>query len=262
MTRNRLLAGIVAGLTLLSACSQAAPPATQPVASVPASAGQSAPDAGVGAGDIIDRLSAAQAGVKTYAVDMSMDTAMMGNQAKISMTGKVDQTDPAKVKMDLSTDFAGMKMKLRQLGDEMYLQLDAAGDTWMQVPADQRSQYDTTTGSTDLSAKLREVKDSVKQVEKVGEESVDGTPTTHYRIDIDGSALSKLTGSDGEIDADAFTYDVWVDAADLVRKVSMNLEAEIDGKSMPFKIDGTMSHYNEPVTIEAPPKDKIVEMPG
>lgn len=262
MSARSFLIGLVAGLSLFSACSTAAPPAaTTPGASVP-EVTTSAPGGGAAADDVIGRMSAAGAGVKTYSMDMDMTTALMGEETTITMSGVIDQTDPANVKLSSNMEFAGMKMKMLQVDGEMYLQMDAAGDTWMKVPADQTSQYETSMSSMDLGAKLQQVKDSVKKVENLGEETVDGVRTTHHRLTIDASALAKMTGSEGEIDADSFTYDLWLDEADLVRKVAMDLKAKIEGKSLPIKIDGTMSHYNEPVTIKAPPKDKIVEMPS
>nr|WP_300151737.1 DUF6612 family protein [Propionicimonas sp.] len=263
MTTKSFLIGLVAGLSLFSACSTAAPPAaTTPGTSAPAATTSAPAGGGVAADDVIGRIAAAGAGVKTYSMDMDMTMALMGEETTITMAGVIDQTDPANVKLSSDMEFAGMKMKMLQVDGEMYMQMDAAGDSWMKVPADQMSQYEASMNSMDLGARLQEVKDSVKQVENLGEETVDGVRTTHHRLTIDASALTKMTGSEGEIDADAFSYDVWVDEADLVRKVAMDLKAKIEGKSLPITVNGTMSHYNEPVTIKAPPKDKIVDMPS
>ena len=40
------------------------------------------------------------------------------------------------------------------------------------------------------------------------------------------------------------------------------VEGELAGKPMPFRLEGTMGDYNEPVEIKAPPKDKITDLPG
>lgn len=263
MSRNHILIGLAAGLALFTACTPAAPPATQPIVSAPAESPATS-DTGGGANpdDVIARMGAANDKVKTYVIDMKMDTAAMGNEATITMAGQMDQTDKSNIKMAMDMEFVGMKMKLLQVDGAMYMKLDASGDMWMKVPEDQMSQYESTTDSTDVSAKLQEVQDSIKQVESLGTETVDGVQTTHYRFSIDGSALSKLTGADGEIDAETFTYDIWLDDADLVRRVSMDLKATIDGKSVPLKVDGKMSHYNEPVDIKAPAKDQIMDMPS
>lgn len=263
MTGKSVLIGLVAGLSLFSACSTAAPPVAPAAGASASTTAATTSGGGAAADDVIGRIAAAQAGVKTYSMDLTMTMAVLDEATTITSAGVIDQSDPANVKVSTDMEFAGMKMKMLMLGpDEMYIRMDAAGDTWMRVPKDQMSQYEASVNSTDLGAKLQEVKDSVKEVTDLGEETVDGVKTTHHRLSIDSSALSKMTGSDGEIDADSFTYDVWVDEASLVRKVSMDLQAKIDGKSLPLKVDGTMGHYNEPVTITAPPKGKIVEMPS
>ena len=264
MTRNHLLAGLAAGLLLFNACSQPAPPAMQPTVSAPAASEPASSDLGgtANADDVIARLEAARAQVRTYSMEMKMDMAVMGKEAAITMAGQMDETDQSNVKMVMDMEFAGMKMKMLRVDNEMYMKLDATGDMWMKVPEDQMSQYESTTNSTDVVAKLQEVRDSIKLIESLGTETVDGVQTTHHRISIDGSALSKLTGSEGEIDADTFVYDIWLDDADLVRRVSMDLKAKIDGRNVPFKIDGRMSHYNEPVDIKAPAKNQIMDMPS
>lgn len=263
MTRNHILVGLAAGLVLFTACTPAASPATQPIVSAPAGSAPATSDAGGGGvDDVLARMAAASAQVKTYAMEMTMDMAVMGKEATITMAGQVDESDKSNVKMAMDMEFAGMKMKMLQVDGEMYMKLDATGDMWMKVPEDQMSQYETTTDSTDVVAKLQEVRDSIKMIESLGTETVDGVQTTHHRISIDGSALSKLTGADGEIDADAFVYDIWLDDADLVRQVSMDLDTKIEGETVPFRVDGRMSRYNEPVDIKAPPKNQIMDMPS
>lgn len=261
MTSKSLLIGLVAGFSLFSACGTAAPPAaTAPGASAPASASASAQ--GGFEDDLIGRMATAQAAVKTYSIDMTMETAVMGDTAEISMKGKIDRTEPANEKMSMDMDMGGMAMKMIQVDGVTYVQMELTGDKWMRVPDDQSSQYDSATDQADLVKQLEEMKDAVKSVENLGKEDVDGVPATHYRFVLDAAALKDLTGSEGKLDADTFGYDVWVDDAALVRKVEMELKAEVDGKSMPFKIAGTMGDYNEPMDITAPPEDQIMEMPS
>lgn len=261
MTSKSLLIGLVAGFSLFSACGTAAPPAaTAPAASVPAS---TAPAGQGGGGDeLIGRMAAAQAAVKTYSMDMTMATAVMGEAAEITMEGKVDQTDKDNVKMSMSMDFAGMQMKMLKVDGKTYIQMGLTGDKWMLAPDDQASQYDSTADQADLGGQLQKMKDSITAIDKMGEETVDGVSTTHYRFTIDAAALKDLTGSEGTLEADTFTYDVWVDQDALVRKVEMELNAEVDGKSMPLRISGTMGNYNEPMDISAPEEDQIMEMPS
>ncbi len=269
MIRNRILVGVVAGFTLLTGCATgAANPAQPGTASVPA--GSSAPatsQAPAAGGELsidqfLSQVAAAQAGVKTYTMDMTMETAMMGKAAEITMKGAVDQTDPSSPDMKMDMELGGMEMKLLKVGGDMYVQMAATGKKWMKVPKSQMGQYEDTADSADLTAGLEKAKAAMKKIELVGEETVDGANTRHYRITMDAAGLAKMTGSDAKIAGDTFDYDIWLDDASRARKVAMNVSAEVDGKDLPMKIAGVMGHYNEPVDIKAPNKADVTELPG
>lgn len=269
MIRNRILVGLVAGITLLTGCATgAANPAQTGTAGVPADSSAPAtsqapaPAKELSIDEFMSQLAAAQAGVKTYTMDMTMETAMMGNAAEMTMKGAVDQTDPSDVDMKMDMELGGMEMKLLKVDGDMYMQMAATGKKWMKVPKSQMDQYEDTTESADLTAGLEKAKAAMKEIALVGEEAVEGTNTRHYRITMDAAGLAEMTGSDARIAGDTFDYDIWLDDANLVRKVAMEVEAEADGKDLPMKIAGVMGNYNEPVDIKAPNKPDVTELPG
>ena len=261
--------GAALTLILFSGCTAAAtaPPATTPASTEAATtsapeSSAAAPAGDAGIDDFVSKLSTAMSGVKTYSFDITMDTTAMGTEMAMKTKGVVDQTDPAKKLMSLDANIAGMAIKMLQVDGEMYIQMQVLGDKWMVVPEDQQSTYTQAAESGDIASSFAQSKDAIKSVEVVGDESVDGVATKHYLVTYDGSALPNLTGGSGQIVGDSIAYNMWVDSDWLIRKVAMDATASAEGEEVPFKMSGTMGAYNEPVTIKAPSKDDITEMPS
>jgi hypothetical protein len=80
----------------------------------------------------------------------------------------------------------------------------------------------------------------------------DGTDAEHYRFVVDAGAAYEVQNP-GEIAPpslpDDVTYDVWVDAHNLIRRV----ESELAGATTTI----TMTDYCQPVDVEVPDDDEI-----
>jgi hypothetical protein len=164
--------------------------------------------------------------------------------------------------MSMDMDVAGMQMKLLKVDGDMYVQLGATGKQWLKVPKSQMAQYEGTADSADLTAGLEKARSATKKVTYVGDEAVEGTNTRHYVITMDSAGLSKLTGSGATLSGETFDYDLWLDEAGRMRKVAMDVKAEVEGKSLPMTMAGVMGHYDEPVDITAPAKEDVTNLPG
>ena len=258
MIRKRALLAALFGFVLLAGCSVgiAAPDRTAP-ASVPAAPGQD-----LTADGFMNALVAAQAAVKTYTMDMAMETEMVGKATKVTSKGSVDQTDKTRISMLMDTDVGGMKMTLLKVDGELYVKMPLTGEKWLKVPRSQMAQYEGTAGSTDLAAGLEKARSAMKKVTLVGDEAIDGGNTRHYRITMDSAGLSQVTGSGATILGDTFDYDIWLDEAGLIRKVAMDVKAEVEGKAVPMKMDGMIGDYDAPVTIIAPAREDVADLPG
>jgi hypothetical protein len=258
MIRKRVPLAVLFGFVLVAGCSAGttAPAQTAP-ASVPAAPGQD-----LTADGFMNALVAAQAGVKTYTMDMTMETEMVGKATKVTSKGTVDQTDKNRVNMLMDTDVGGMKMTLLKVDGDMYVKMPLTGEKWLKVPQSQMAQYEGTAGSTDLAAGLEKARSAMRKVTLVGDEVIDASFTHHYRITMDSAGLSQVTGSGATILGDTFDYDIWLDEAGLIRKVAMDVKAEVDGKAVPMKMDGVMGDYDAPVTITAPAKEDVADLPG
>lgn len=268
MPRKFLIASLAVGLAFLTACSQPAAPVA-PASSgasapaTPAAAGSATatptPAAGSAVDDFLTKMGEGQAAVKTFKINMKTKTAVNGTDVSMTMKGVVDQTDSSDIDISATMTVAGMKMKMIKVDGAMYMQMAATGKKWIKLPESQMAQFEGST-RVDYAAQFAKAKDSIESVEVVGQETVGGVPTSHYRIVLDADALAKMSGNSDQsypVTSDTFNYDVWLDDANRPRRITMSLTVEAGGKKMPMSIQSVMSDYNKPVTITAPPKSQI-----
>jgi hypothetical protein len=95
----------------------------------------------------------------------------------------------------------------------------------------------------------------------VGPDTVDGVPCVRYHLSVDARvAAQRLTGPQAEqmqqavaAGVDTIPLDVWVDAIGRTVRVTDHVTAGAQSAT----VDLRMSHFNEPVSIDAPPPDQI-----
>jgi hypothetical protein len=97
-------------------------------------------------------------------------------------------------------------------------------------------------------------------LEIVGEETVSGTPTTHYQGSVDYAATldqltpelrAQLEQQLGQTGMETATVDVWVDADGLVRQLAQETDSPLGPVSVTMRIE----EYGVPVDV-APPADE------
>jgi hypothetical protein len=258
MIGKRKLLALMCGLVLLAGCNAGATaPARTAAANVPAAPGEE-----FTADTFTDAVLDAQASVKTYTTAIAMETEMVGKATKVTSKVAVDQSDKGNISMLLDTDVGGMKMTLLKVDGDMYVKMQLTGEKWLKVPKSQMAQYEGTAGAADLPAGLERARSATREVRLIGGETIDATNTGHYRITMDPAGLSQLTGSGATIIGDTFDYDIWLDEAGLIRKVAMDVRTEVAGKAVPMTMVGVMGDYNDPVTITAPAKEDVADLPG
>lgn len=254
MFRKLLVLGLLAGLPVLTGCgaTTAEAPATDTATSSSAAATSDATatseSSAEAAGSPIDQIVQAQASLKTYSMVMSM-TMDMGGEVKTKVDMTVDQSDPSNVKMKGSTSFSGMEMNLIVIGGTTYLKNPLSGNKWEKLSSSEAGQYET---NTDMSKTLEQLKGALSNTENLGADTVDGVATTHYRFTVDTSAYNKELGDAGVVTGDDFSYDIWVDAEGQMRKISSKMTMKVQDQTVTTDFTGTISGFNEPVTIEAP----------
>jgi hypothetical protein len=97
---------------------------------------------------------------------------------------------------------------------------------------------------------------AAKSVTPKGTESIDGVSTTHYSVVVDISKLpSSLPGKDALVSSGLATIplELYIDSEG--RPIQVTEDFEVQGQSVSTKV--TVTDYNKPVSIEAPPANQI-----
>lgn len=87
-----------------------------------------------------------------------------------------------------------------------------------------------------------------------GAEDVDGEELDHYVLTVDARKAARAQGSTVPPGTKTFTYDLWIDDQDLMRRMQFD-----EGRG---DITVTMSDWGKPVTVTAPSSSAIMELPG
>ena len=215
-------------------------------------------------------------------VSMAFSTAFdlaTGNSSFLMDTSSLAEgaaTDPDDPFAELGAAMLG-EMEFRQVGDRGYMRagffsLMLGSETeWLSMPADDGAEFATgfEAAPTDPHEVLGTYEGAAADVEDLGEESVNGTTATHYRITVDATGLMEELSAEERAEAEAsgvlaigvLPIDLWItDGGYLVRMILEidGTEAEsLDGEFETMKMSFDMFDINRPVSIEAPPADRV-----
>lgn len=250
MIRKWLALGIVAGVSLFSACSSASTTANSGAATTAAAPASSGEQTSAAAANSMEQIANAMAGVKTYSMTMTMNVDSSMAKTKTKIEAVVDVTDPSASKMKGTTTTSGIEVKLIKIGDKIWVKGATTGGKWQKLPAS--SAQVSATDSADMTKALQQMQAAVSETTTVGTETVDGVEATHYKFVIDVAAYNKALGGKAVVSGDTFDYDVWADADGLMRKMETTMKMDVSGQKIESNLSATMSDFNEPVTIKAP----------
>ena len=215
-------------------------------------------------------------------VSMAFSTAFdmaTGNSSFLMDTSSLAEgatTDPDDPFAELGAAMLG-EMEFRQVGDRGYMRagffsLMLGSETeWLSMPADDGAEFATgfEAAPTDPHEVLGTYEGAAADVEDLGEESVNGTTATHYRITVDATGLMEELSAEERAEAEAsgvlaigvLPIDLWItDGGYLVRMILEidGTEAEsLDGEFESMKMSFDMYDINRPVSIEAPPTSQV-----
>ncbi|MFW6721059.1 DUF1396 domain-containing protein [Streptomyces sp. MAR4 CNY-716] len=195
--------------------------------------------------------------------------------------------DPPAMQMKMTVDGATAdesgEVEIRLVDDAMYMNAgpEAAagmdGKTWLKIgmsdggagggenPLLELKQAD------DNPAEEAQMMNAAEDLERVGEEKVEGVRTTRYtgtvtlddlRADLKGKDAKTKKDRQEKIDEmaeqgfDEFTMDMWIDGEDHTKQFRMQAET----KEGPLDTTMTFLSYNEPVTVEVPPASETADM--
>lgn len=268
-TRRTASIGVaVAALALTSACgggssspasTGTAPTASTASTSASASAGDHfAPGSSVDAASVRRMFTDALSSAGTVHVTMTMTgTLAMSGSGDLDLKAKPLQASLHLTSAQLSSTGSDTATMLL-VDNAMYVRLAALGDTYVKVPLDGASSPLGSLGldSLDPAALFDKLGDAISGGTYVGKDTVDGTPTDHYRLTVDGarvaSALPSLPSAAASARPANETLDVWFDGAGRYRQMTMDAGGE--------HVTEVFSDWGKRVSITAPPTGQVTDM--
>lgn len=226
-----------------------------------------ATDGGYGPAELLDAMKAAVAENESAHVTMELNGG--GGQA---MTGEGDVSyagDKTAMQMTMQMPQMGVEeLEMRMVDGVMYMAMPpmTPRGKFIRIDTnDPNSPFGDLGGVTqgDPLATFDAFDAGLRKVEYVGREEVDGEQMDHYVLTVDAKKAAKAQGQRWQQGMpDTISYDLWLDEADLMRRIEFDLGAVAGGQAGSGGMVMTMSDWGEPVTVEAPPASAIVEMPG
>jgi hypothetical protein len=189
------------------------------------------------------------------------------------MSGEMGDPDDWKLEAIQDGDVAYVSFPL--MADQL-----PAGKTWVKgdakelsgANAGQLSQFGSFAGTDprDVLGMLKAVSGSI---EAVGTDEIRGVETSHYRASVDVAKLEQFVPAEqrqtlGSFDETAkaaglseIPVEVWLDADQRVRKLSLDIEAKQPGTDQSVKASLVVElyDYGKPLEIELPPPDQVVD---
>ena len=201
------------------------------------------------------------------------DSSMLMDTSSMADALEADPNDPF---ADLASGLLA-EIEFRQVGDRGYVRggffsLMLGSETaWISMPADDGADLDMgfESAPTDPYEILGSYEGAAATVQNLGDESVNGTTATHYRILVDATGLMRELSPDEAAEFEqtglpaigSLPIDLWItDEGYLVRMILEidGSEAESpDGQFETMKLTFDMFDINGPVTIEKPPASDV-----
>lgn len=202
----------------------------------------------------------------------SLHLDMSINAAGQKITGSGDETfaDGKVTAVDLTEKVptAG-SIQIVVIGTQVYAKLPAAlsaanpSQPWVMADANSSDPIaralGTSAGSVLSQSSLSSYSDlaaAAVTVTSKGSDSVNGTPATHYSIMVDLTKLpvdSQAAQSLSAAGLSTLPADLWLDSQG--RLLRFTEKVTVSGQTVSTEV--TISKYNQPVTISAPPADQI-----
>lgn len=176
-----------------------------------------------------------------------------GGETLLTMAG-VQTAKPVAMSMTMSgTTFDGKTAKVIMIGNVGYVSIPGTTPKgkYLRVDAMDSGEFGDLLESGDPTKIFKSFGGAVRSVTFVRTEAVRRQKLDRYDVVVDTAKVFAAQGKKMPAGVpSALTYSIWMDKTHLVRKLEFNLM----GVSMVM----TMSDYNKPVTITAPPASKIV----
>jgi hypothetical protein len=225
-------------------------PATTPAATNTAAPLKPAPVAHLNRATFVPAMDAAITKQKSWRINGKMTG---GGETLLTMDG-VQTAEPVAMSMKMTgTAFDGETAKIIMIGNVGYVSIPGTTPKgkYLRVDALDSGEFGELLESGDPTKIFKSMGGAVRSVKLVGTEAVRRQMLDKYEVTVDTAKIFAAQGKTVPAGVPStLTYWIWLDKTHLVRKLEFNLS----GVNMVM----TMSDYNKPVTITAPPASKIV----
>jgi hypothetical protein len=186
-----------------------------------------------------------------------------GTGEPIQAKGQVDYTtDPVSMAMDMSMPMATEGVDMRLVEGVMYMNMgQMTNDKFVKYdlndPANLPPGMAGLADQMDPLAAFKQFGPALKSVTYVGEEEVDGDDTDHFELVMDTTKVPGLEDLPQGADVPKeMAYDAWFDDDFLIRQMRMTMDM-----ATTMEMEAQFFDWGEPVEIEAPAADDVVEAP-
>jgi hypothetical protein len=202
-----------------------------------------------------------------YKIDMTMHETVAGQTFDMTANGSfTPKAHLASMTMNMALpSSAGGEQQFQAVlsGDTIYMKFPPSlasqipgGKPWISIDLAQLGQAAKLPGLSSLLSSTQTLNDpgqyldflraaAVGSVTDVGQETIDGVQTTHYQAEIQFSKLADampsadragaqqmVTALEKKATVGDMPVDVWIDGADLVRRIKMNMNETVQGGSV------------------------------
>jgi hypothetical protein len=181
-----------------------------------------------------------------------------------SGTMTFDESGRARGELTVSVPTTGKEVSLVTVvdGTDTYSSSDDLADSlpegkkWMELnlAAAQKGagEPDPASGGPAEGLKILE---RVQDSEEIGKEDIDGVPTTHYRGTL--PTTDEVFGV--KVSYSALDIDVWIDAQDRVRRISLDISGSVGGEKSRTQMTIDYVEFGRVPKIEMPPADEVFD---
>jgi hypothetical protein len=194
----------------------------------------------------------------------------VGSQTILTAEGDETAAGGKLTAMNLNEQIGSSNMTILLTGGALYVKLPSSlnksGKPWEKATAGSSNpvlkQLASTLSSIEQSASLDQygsLAQAASSLKTIGTEQVNGAVATHYSLMVDVSKIHGAAFTEAAKAALAkaqitkIPVDVWVDGHN--RPVKMSEKFTVKGQVVSFV--ATISRYNQPVTITAPPASQV-----
>lgn len=191
-------------------------------------------------------------------------TVSVAGQA-MHMTGTGDfQNDPPLGALSLTMDGAGQHASVDTILDgstiymrsPLFAKLLPSGK-WLALDlkkAGRQLGVDVTQFAQQSPTDTLAALEKAGSVTKVGDETIDGVQTTHYRAQLDPSKVPALKQTS------PVPVDVWIDGDGLLRRLTESFSASAGGRTEATSLTMNFSNFGEQVNVHVPSADETLDM--